>query len=292
MTELARAATVDRWIPRRDPGRATRLLGIVNLTPDSFFDGGAHEEPSAALRHARLLLDAGADALDLGAESSRPGAAPVPVDVELARLLPVLEPLAEAGVPLSVDTTKAEVARRALAVGATIVNDISALERDPEMAEVCAEARCAIVLMHMRGTPETMRSLASYDDVVDDVAASLERSLRRAVHAGVLEETVFLDPGIGFAKTTAQSLELLRRLPELASLGRPIRRGASRKSFLDRFGGSSPADRLAGTLAVGALAALAGVEVLRVHDVAEHVQAVRVAEALRGRSVPSAVTPC
>jgi dihydropteroate synthase len=264
----------------------------LNLTPDSFHDGGLYVRVEDAVRRAHALTEAGADALDLGGESTRPGASPVPLDEELRRVLPVLESLSDSPLPRSIDTTKAEVARRALAAGASIVNDVSALDADPDMAEVCAQAGCGLVLMHMRGNPRTMRSLSRYDDVVAESITTLEASLARAVRAGVREENVFLDPGIGFAKTQEQNLEILRRLSEYHVLGRPILLGVSRKSFLARFGGASSAERLASTLATAALSIRSGVEVLRVHDVAEHVSVVRAAEAIAEPATEPEGTAC
>jgi dihydropteroate synthase len=229
------------------------------------------------------LVEAGADALDLGAESSRPGSAGVPADEELARLLPVLESVTELGVPVSVDTVKASVARRALQAGASIINDISALSHDPAMAEVCAEAGCPVVLMHMRGTPRDMQTRTDYDDVVAESVAHLKERIGFAREAGIRESNVVIDPGIGFAKTADQCLEILAQLSDYHELGRPVLLGASRKSFLARFAGEEAGARLEGTLAVSALAVLAGVSILRVHDVAENLRAVRTVEAI-GRS--------
>jgi dihydropteroate synthase len=270
---------IDRLIPRRDPTRSTRILGILNLTPDSFSDGGRFFDPAAAIRQAEAMVDAGADALDLGAESSRPGAEPVFQDEELRRLLPVLEEVISFGVPISVDTVKAAVAEEALSRGAAIINDISAFS-DPAMARVCAAANAGVILMHMRGTPRDMQTRTDYDDVVRESIAFLKEARARAISAGLREEHVLLDPGIGFAKTAEQNLEILRRLREYQSLGQPIVVGASRKSFLSRFGGESIEDRLPATLAVSILAAARGASVLRVHDVAENVRALRAAEAL------------
>jgi dihydropteroate synthase len=191
-----------------------------------------------------------------------------------------------------VDTVKAGVARRALAAGATIVNDISALAFDPDMAAVCAEAGAAVILMHMRGSPRDMQSRTDYDDVMGEVARHLDERLEAAVRAGIPERNVLLDPGIGFAKTAEQSLELLRRLPELAALGRPVVVGASRKSFLSRYSGGTPAERLPGTLAAGVLAVQRGARVLRVHDVDEHARALRTAEALLGGAPRAVEEPC
>jgi dihydropteroate synthase len=277
-------------IPRRSD-RRTRLLGILNLTPDSFHDGGVDASVADTVRRARRLVEDGADALDLGAESSRPGAAPVPEAEELRRLLPVLEAVVELGVPVSVDTVKAGVARRALRGGARIVNDISALAHDPEMAGVCAESGASVILMHMRGSPRTMQTRTDYADVVGEVRAHLERRIEHAVRAGIAESRILVDPGIGFAKSADQSLELLRRLGELRALGRPVVVGASRKSFLSRYSGKETEDRLPGTLAVTALAVRDGADVLRVHDVKENAAAVRTAEALAERR-PRVEEPC
>jgi dihydropteroate synthase len=246
-----------------------RIMGIVNVTPDSFSDGGAWLEPEAAVAHGRGLAAEGAAILDVGGESTRPGAAPVAAEEELARVVPVLEGLRGAGAQLSVDTSKASVARAALAAGATYVNDVTALRADPEMAEVVAAAGCDVCLMHMRGEPRTMQDDPRYDDVVADVKAFLEARLAHAVAAGVAEERVQLDPGIGFGKTGAHNLELLRRLGELAAIGRPLVLGASRKSFLGRLTGrEDPGDRVAATVATSVLGLERGATVFRVHDVA------------------------
>lgn len=281
---------IDRLIPRRDPTRSTRILGILNLTPDSFSDGGRFFDPAAAVQQARAMIEAGADALDLGAESSRPGAEPVSREEELRRLLPVLDEVVSFGVPVSVDTVKAAVAQEALARGASIINDISALQADSGMARVCGDAGAGVILMHMRGTPRDMQTRTDYDDVVRESIAFLEEARARAISAGIAEDGVFLDPGIGFAKTAEQNLEILRRLREYQTLGQPLVVGASRKSFLSRFGGESTEDRLPATLAVSILATMRGASILRVHDVAENVRAIRAAEALLSESIPEETT--
>lgn len=267
-------------VPRRDPARRTRLVGILNLTPDSFHDGGRHPDAASAVAAARAMVDAGADALDLGGESTRPGAAPVSAGEEWARLEPVLGPVVELGVPVSVDTMKAEVAAKSLAAGASLVNDVSGLRGDPELAAVCAEHGAGLVLMHSRGEPRTMRSLTDYDDVVRESLRFLEDAMERAVRAGVPEARIVLDPGLGFAKTAEQNLEILRRLPEYLSAGRPVLVGASRKSFLAPHDAPTAADRLEGTLATSVLAVLGGATLLRVHDVRENRRAVSVTEAV------------
>jgi dihydropteroate synthase len=273
-------------IPQRDPRRRTRLLGILNLTPDSFHDGGRDASVEDSVSRARDMVRSGADALDLGAESTRPGAEAVSEREELNRLLPVLEHVVELGAPVSVDTVKAAVARRALDAGAAIVNDISALTFDPAMAEVCAEAGAPVILMHRRGGPKDMQSLTGYADVVEEILRYLEGRIAFALRAGIDERRIVVDPGIGFAKTAEQNLEILRRLPELRRLGRPVLVGASRKSFLSRYSGEHTAERLPGTIAVTALAIRGGASILRVHDVAENAAAARTAEAVLGEAVP------
>lgn len=258
------------------------LMGVVNATPDSFSDGGRYLEPAAAVDRALRLADEGADLVDLGGESTRPGSPPVPAAEEARRVVPVIERLRARGfaLPISVDTSKGEVGRAALAAGADLVNDVTALS-DPALARACAEAGVPVVLMHMRGTPADMASLAVYGDVVADVARELEAALARAEAAGVARDRTILDPGIGFAKTAEQSVELLARVGELRRLGRPLLVGPSRKSFIGKLTGADVGDRLPGTLAAVTACVLAGVELLRVHDVAAARQAAGVAAALR-----------
>jgi dihydropteroate synthase len=257
-----------------------KLMGVVNVTPDSFSDGGLYFDAGAAVAHGEELLAAGADVLDVGGESTRPGAEPVGEDEELRRVLPVIEGLA--GATISVDTSKAAVAAATLDAGAEIVNDVTALRGDPAMAAVCAERGATVVLMHMRGEPRTMQTEPRYDDVVAEVGEFLAARLGFAVEAGIPEQRVWLDPGIGFGKTAAHNFELLRRLDELAALGRPLVVGTSRKSFIGGVDGSAARERLGGTIASTVLAAAAGADVLRVHDVAEVGQALTVAAAIRG----------
>jgi dihydropteroate synthase len=259
-----------------------QLMGVVNVTPDSFSDGGMYLDPEAAVAHGRELLAEGAEILDVGGESTRPGAEEVPLEEELRRVSPVVEGLAgEATV--SVDTTKAAVAAAALAAGAAIVNDVTALRGDPEMPAVCAEAGATVVLMHMVGTPRTMQDDPRYDDVVAEVRDFLAARLEAAVAAGIAEERVWLDPGIGFGKTAEHNLELLRRLGELRELGRPLVVGTSRKSFIGQVDGSGARDRVGGTVASSLLAAAEGADVLRIHDVAPMRQALTLAAAVAGR---------
>jgi len=259
------------------------LMGILNVTPDSFSDGEAFLEADAAVEHGRRLVADGADIVDVGGESTRPGAAPVPAVEELARVLPVIERLAGTA-RLAIDTMKAEVAAAALDAGAEIVNDVSALRHSPEMAGLVADRGVDCCLMHMRGTPQTMQDDPRYGDVVDDVRAFLEERLAHAVAAGIAEERVWLDPGIGFGKTVEHNLELLRRLDELVAIGRPLVIGTSRKGFLGRLTASPPGDRLAGTIATNVLALERGATVFRVHDVAAVGEALTVAAATVGRA--------
>jgi dihydropteroate synthase len=257
-------------------------MGIVNVTPDSFSDGGVHLDPDDAVAAARRMVEEGAAIVDIGGESTRPGSEGVSLDEELSRVLPVLERLAD--MPVSIDTSKAEVARRALALGAELVNDVTALRGDHGTAAVVAEAGAYVCLMHMQGAPRTMQSSPTYDDVVSDVAAFLEERLRYAVDAGIAEERVLLDPGIGFGKTMEQNFELVRRLPELVALGRPVVVGFSRKSSLGRVLGDPAAKTgpLAASVAAAVTAYERGATVLRVHDVREHVEALTVAAAVAG----------
>ncbi len=259
-----------------------KLMGVVNVTPDSFSDGGLYLDPARAITHGRELDAAGAAILDVGGESTRPGAEEVALEEELRRVVPVVEGLREVEAQISVDTSKAAVAAAALDAGAEIVNDVTALRGDPEMAALCADRGATAVLMHMLGTPRTMQRDPVYEDVVDDVKAFLSERVEAAVAAGVAEERIWLDPGIGFGKTADHNLELLRRLGELRELGRPLVIGTSRKSFIGRVDGSDAGERLGGTIASSVLAAAEGADVLRVHDVAEVGQAMAVATAILG----------
>jgi dihydropteroate synthase len=259
-----------------------KLMGVVNVTPDSFSDGGLYFDAEAAISHGRELVAAGAEILDVGGESTRPGADPVDAEEELRRVVPVIRGLSDCGCELSVDTSKAPVAAAALDAGATIVNDVTALRGDPGMAPLCAERGATVVLMHMLGEPRTMQDDPRYDDVVATVKDFLAVRLKSAIAAGIAEERVWLDPGIGFGKTPAHNMELLRRLGELRELGRPLVIGTSRKSFIGKVDGSAAGERLGGTIASSVLAAAEGAAVLRVHDVAEVGQALAVTAAILG----------
>jgi dihydropteroate synthase len=268
---------------RDDAGMTPRLMGIVNVTPDSFSDGGLYLDPEAAIAHGTQLAAEGAEILDIGGESTRPGAEAVDAELERERTEPVVAALAGPdgpGAEVSIDTSKAAVALAALDAGATIVNDVTALRGDPELAAVCGERGPTLVLMHMQGTPRTMQLNPTYEDVVDDVRAFLAERIEVAVAAGVDERRIWVDPGIGFGKTLAHNLELLRRLGELRELGRPIVVGSSRKSFIGALTGRDPSERLGGTIASNVLALAAGADVFRVHDVLEVRRALTVAAAI------------
>lgn len=261
--------------------RAFAVMGIVNVTPDSFSDGGRYLDAEAAVAHGVELSREGAAILDVGGESTRPGAEPVGQAEELRRVVPVIERLREA-VPerrLSIDTCKAAVAAAALDGGADLVNDVTALRGDPAMAALVAERGVEVCLMHMLGEPRTMQDNPHYDDVVSEVAAFLEERMAFAVSQGVAEERILLDPGIGFGKTMAHNLELLRRLDEIVALGRPVVMGTSRKSFLGRLTGRDVDDRLAATIATNVIAFERGASIFRVHDVAPLLDALKVAAA-------------
>ena len=256
-------------------------MGILNVTPDSFADGGRHATLGAVLAHARQMLAEGAAIIDIGGESTRPGATAVSVDQELARVVPVIEALsAEPGILISVDTSRAEVIRAAATAGAHIVNDVRALQL-PGAAEAAVRAGMGICLMHMQGEPRSMQAAPAYLDVVAEVAAFLRQRAEALVSVGAPRDSLCVDPGIGFGKSLAHNLELLRRLPELAVMGLPLLVGASRKSLLQKLTGRAVSERLAGSLALATAAVLHGARIIRAHDVAATVDAVRVAAAVR-----------
>jgi dihydropteroate synthase len=260
------------------------IMGVVNVTPDSFSDGGRFLDPGAAVAHGRRLAAEGASILDIGGESTRPGAEPVPADAELGRVIPVIDGLADSGAQLSIDTSKVAVAQAALDAGASYVNDVTAFRSEPGLAALVGERGVDCCLMHMLGTPRTMQDDPRYEDVVSDVKAFLAERLAFAVAEGVPEERVMLDPGIGFGKTVAHNLELLRRLDEIVALGRPVVIGLSRKSFLGKITGREAGERAVATAAANALALERGASVFRVHDVPETLDALSVTAAtLAGR---------
>lgn len=283
--------TLDAWLRSR---RAPLLLGVLNVTPDSFFDGGRFFETEKAIHRGLELVEEGADALDVGGESTRPGSDPTPLEEEIRRVIPVVEGLARrVPVPISVDTRKAVVARRALNAGAWMINDVSALTEDPEMARVAVEAKAPVILMHKKGDPKTMQQAAAYADVVAEVREYLDARISAFADAGGDSALTLVDPGIGFGKTLDHNLQLLRGLKALKELGRPIVAGVSRKSFVGRIlaraaglPGEDPLlpveDRLEGSLAASVWAALQGADVLRVHDVRATRRALDVLNSLQG----------
>ena len=256
--------------------RRPLVMGILNVTPDSFSDGGRFADPQTALAHARQMIADGADIIDVGAESTRPyaGAEPVSLDDEIARLSPLLRPLIELGAPVSIDTMKAEVAAWALDQGASILNDVWGLQRDPDMARVAAEHGAPVVVMHNREQPDPAL------DILTDIEAFFMRSLDTALKAGIRRENIVLDPGIGFGKTPEQSIEVIARLAELKRFGLPILVGLSRKRFINAVSPSKPDERIGGSLAGNVMAVVEGADIVRVHDVAETVQAMRVLTAI------------
>ncbi|MBI4558104.1 MAG: dihydropteroate synthase [Candidatus Hydrogenedentes bacterium] len=263
--------------------RKTLIMGIVNATPDSFHETGRVQDPIAAREYAGALLDNGADLIDIGGESSRPGAEPLPRDTELRRVLPILEALQPVAATLSVDTYHAETARRALRMGARMINDITALRGDPEMAGVIAEAGCNCILMHMQGTPRTMQMAPRYDDVVDDICAFFEERLAFAEAEGVREEAIWLDPGFGFGKSVEHNLTILRRLQEFTRFGRPLVIGTSNKSTIGKVLDLPANERVEGTAATVAIAIWNGADCVRVHDVKAMARVARMTDAILGR---------
>ena len=264
------------------------LMGIVNVTPDSFFDGGQFCDPERAVAHALRLVEEGADLLDIGAESTRPGAYPVDAEEERRRLIPVVAAVAKAvSIPISVDTSKAEIARAAIDEGAVMVNDVTALRADKAMVDVVADTEAAIVLMHMQGTPETMQNAPHYDDVVREVAQFLVDRARFAIDRGVSKDRIVLDPGIGFGKTLANNLDLLANLHVFAELGFPLLVGPSRKGFIGQLTQQAVEGRAWGTASAVALAVEQGANILRVHDVGPMKDVVNVAIAIARRTSPA-----
>jgi dihydropteroate synthase len=271
-------------------GRKPLITGILNVTPDSFSDGGKNYKPADAIAEGKRMAKEGADILDVGGESTRPGAKPVSLDEELSRVIPVIEGLAKAvKIPISIDTRHAKVARAALDAGASIVNDVSAMG-EPGMAKLVAERKCPVILMHMLGNPRTMQGDPIYDDVVEDVARYLAERVRFAESKGISRDRIIIDPGIGFGKTAGHNLEILRRLAELRSLGLPILVGPSRKAFIGKVLDLPVGERLEGTLAAVTAAVLNGADVVRVHDVAECRKAAMVAWVIRNGAAIGRIT--
>jgi len=262
-------------------GRRTLIMGVLNVTPDSFSDGGAYADCADAVEHGLMIAQAGADIIDVGGESTRPGAEAVSAEQEVARTVPVVSELAaRVGLPVSIDTSKPAVARQALSAGASMVNDVTALG-DPRMADVVSGSGAALCLMHMQGTPRTMQASPHYEDVVEDIIAYLAQRVEVAVAAGVRRESIVIDPGIGFGKTVEHNLRIIKDAAEFGRLGLPVLMGPSRKSFIGKVLDLPVGDRLEGTLAAVTALALSGVDIVRVHDVREAVRAARVADAVR-----------
>ena len=262
-------------------GRKTLLMGVLNVTPDSFSDGGRWTSPDRAVRHARAMWRAGADLVDVGGESTRPGAQAVPPEEEIRRVIPVVTRLAEEGMRISIDTSKAPVARAAFRAGAQFLNDVTALRGDPGMARLAARAGVGVFLMHMQGTPQTMQKNPHNQDVIGQITDFFRENLRNALRAGIERDKIILDPGIGFGKLLEHNLEILRRLDEFRSLGCPLAIGTSRKSFIGRALGRRVGDRLGGTAATVTAAILRGADVVRVHDVREMVDVARMTDLLK-----------
>jgi dihydropteroate synthase len=276
-----------------DMRRRTAVMGIVNVTPDSFSDGGKYFAPARAVARGAEMAEDGADIVDVGGESTRPGARPASAEEEIERVIPVIRGLRrKVSIPISIDTTKSKVARAALDEGADLVNDISALGFDSAMAALVAAEKVPVVLMHMQGTPQTMQHSPAYENVVEEVKTYLQGRVQFAVEAGVEAERIIVDPGIGFGKNLEHNLALLRALGALAALGRPLLVGTSRKTFIGKILDVAPEERLEGSLAAAAASVLGGANIVRVHDVKEAARAVRIADALRfGVAAPAGAGP-
>jgi len=264
-------------------GGRVLVMGVLNVTPDSFFDGGRFQDPDSAVARGLRMMEEGADIIDVGGESTRPGSRPVPEEEEVRRVLPVIRGLKAEGVRnISIDTTRAFVAGKAVSEGANIVNDISGMNFDPSIRGVCAEMGASAVLMHTRGRPETMQERTDYQDLMGEVCSFLEDSLDRAVGDGISPDRICLDPGIGFGKTARQNVEIIARIGELRSLGRAVMVGVSRKSFIGKISGADVGERLYGSIAAASAAVLKGADIVRVHDVAGTAQAMSVIREIRG----------
>jgi dihydropteroate synthase len=266
-----------------DFSRKTYIMGILNVTPDSFSDGGLHFAKSAAVDRAMMMADEGADMIDIGGESTRPGSEPVPLEEELRRTIPVIEALAgKVKIPLSIDTYKAEVARKALNAGASIVNDISGLRFDPAMVEVASGYRVPVIIMHIRGNPKNMQANPVYEALLPEIMDYFRISVRSAIKLGISEDMIIVDPGIGFGKTFEHNLEILNNLQEFTLLRKPLMVGPSRKAFIGKIlGGAPAADRVDGTAAAVAIAIIKGANIVRVHDVKEMAKVAKVADAIK-----------
>lgn len=271
---------------RLDLGKRTHVMGVLNVTPDSFSDGGLFLEKEKAIEHGIAMAGEGADFIDIGGESTRPFSKPVSIDEEIERVVPVIEVLArEIRIPISIDTWKGDVGREALKAGASMINDISALRLDPGLSSVAAESGVPVILMHMKGTPENMQKNPVYDDLVGEIKGFLEDAVKRAVQAGIQEDLILVDPGIGFGKTFDHNLQIIRQLPSFLSLGRPLLIGTSNKAFIGEILGKKADERVTGTMATVAVAAMHGAHVVRVHNVKEAVETVRIVDAVKRGTV-------
>ncbi|MDP3048114.1 MAG: dihydropteroate synthase [Thermodesulfovibrionales bacterium] len=270
-----------------DFSKKTYLMGILNVTPDSFSDGGQYFDRGLAIKRAHEMVEEGADIIDVGGESTRPGSEPVPLQEEIARTIPVIEEISKKiKVPISIDTYKAEVAKRALDAGASIVNDISGLRFDPEMPKVVSQYKVPVVIMHIKGTPKNMQANPQYEALIPEVMDYLRESIRLAVESGIAEDKIIIDPGIGFGKTYDHNLEIIKKLREFTLLEKPLLVGPSRKAFIGKILGDAPAsERLEGTAAAVAISILNGANIIRVHDVKEMKRVALVADAVKRMSV-------
>jgi dihydropteroate synthase len=276
-----------------DFSKKTFVMGILNVTPDSFSDGGLYLDTQAAIEQTLRMVNDGADIIDIGGESTRPGSDPVPISEELNRTIPVIEILAKkVRVPISIDTYKAEVAKRALDAGASMVNDISGLRFDPEMKKVVSAYQVPVVIMHIRGNPKDMQKNPVYASLIPEIIEFLKESIAIAADAGIAQETIIIDPGIGFGKTFAHNLEIIHNLHMFSKLGRPLLVGLSRKAFIGKIlGDASPEERLEGTAAAAAISIFNGANIIRVHDVKEMVRVARVADAVKSMKIPPPIRP-
>ncbi|MEW6052321.1 MAG: dihydropteroate synthase [Nitrospirota bacterium] len=273
-----------------DFSQRTHIMGVLNVTPDSFSDGGRYFDESSATAHALRMAREGADVLDIGGESSRPGAEPLPLEEELKRTIPVIARIVkEISIPISIDTYKAEVAQKALDAGASIVNDISGLRFDPEMARIVARYEVPVVIMHMKGTPRDMQKNPVYDDLIQEILDYLRKGIRTAEESGIAEDRIIIDPGIGFGKTFAHNLQIIHKLHEFTLLGKPVLIGPSKKAFIGKVLGDVPPDeRLEGTAAAVAISVMNGASLVRVHEVREMARVVKVADAIRRMKIHDA----
>ncbi len=270
-----------------DFSKKTHIMGILNVTPDSFSDGGLYFDEKKAVEHALKLIEEGADIIDIGGESTRPGSEPVSVEEEIRRTIPVIEAIAKAvNVPISIDTYKADVARRALDAGASMVNDISGLRFDPDMPKIVSEYKVPVIIMHIKGRPKDMQQNPVYEALIPEIMDYLRISIRLASNFGISENKIIIDPGIGFGKTVEHNLEIIKNLKEFTLLGKPIAVGVSRKAFIGKIlGDAPPAERLEGTAAAAAIAIFNGANIIRVHDVKEMAKVAKVANSIKRGSV-------